>query len=116
MIQREVMAGDTFPIVYKHKPNGELADLPEGYDYMIGLHQDGSNAVTTYSYQNGDITNPETGIYRWEISHELSKSLKGNIIVEMVIYSRDASFVKHCSEPIKLVVIPSFMNDELDIE
>ena len=116
MIKKQVIAGDTFPIVYKHKPDGELSDLPEGYDYMIGLHQEGSTSVTVFSYQNGDIDNPDTGIYRWEISHDMSKNLKGNIIVEMVIYSRDASFVKHCSEPIILEVIPSFMNDQLDIE
>ena len=116
MIEREVMAGDTFSIVYKHKPNGVLSDLPEGYDYMIGLRQEGGQSVMTFSYQNGDITNEETGIYRWEITHELSKSLKGNIIVEMVIYSRYASFVKHCTEPIKLKVIPSFMNEYLDYE
>ena len=116
MIRREVIAGDTFPIIYKHKENGVLANLPEGYDLMIGLHQEGSKSVTTYSYQNGDVENAETGIYRWQISHEMSVSLKGSIIVEIVIYSRDASFVKHCSEPIKLEVIESFMNDYLDNE
>ena len=116
MIKRQVIAGDTFPIVYKHKPNGELQDLPEGYDYMIGLRPENGQKVTVFSYQNGDITNPETGIYRWEIRHDLSKSLKGNIIVEMVIYSRDASFVKHCTEPILLEVIQSFMNEQLDHE
>ena len=116
MIKRQVIAGDTFPIVSKHKPNGVLQDLPEGYDYMIGLRQEGSKSTTTFSYQNGDISNPETGVYRWEVSHEMSKNLKGDIIVEMVVYSRDASFVKHCSEPIVLEVIPSFMNEQLDTE
>ena len=110
MIKKQVIAGDTFPIDYKHKPKGVLSDLEEGYDYMIGLHQEGSKEVMTFSYQNGDITNPEKGIYQWKISHDLSKSLKGNIIVEMVIYSRDASLVKHCTEPILLEVIQSFMN------
>ena len=116
MIKKRVIAGDTFPIVYKHKPDGELSDLPEGYDYMIGLHRPGSQSVTTFSFRNGDISHPETGVYRWEISHKMSMGLNGNIIVEMVIYSRDGSFVKHCSEPIELEVLPSFMNDELDIE
>lgn len=116
MIKKRVMAGDTFPIDYKHKPNGVLSDLDDGYDYMIGLHQEGSKEVLTFSYQNGDIANPETGLYHWKISHELSKKLEGNIIAEMVIYSRDGSFVKHCSEPIELEVVPSFMNDHLDIE
>ena len=116
MIKKQVIAGDTFPIDYKHKPNGVLSDLDDGYDYMIGLHQEGSKEVITFSYQNGDITNPETGVYHWEITHELSKKLKGNIIVEMVIYSRNAKFVKHCTEPIVLEVIPSFMNEHLDIE
>ena len=110
-----MVQGDTFPVVYKHKENGVLADLPEGYDLMIGLRRDNSTAVTTFGYQNGDISNPETGVYRWEISHELSMSLEGNIMVEMVLYSRDGSFVKHCTEPIKLKVIESFMNEHLDI-
>ena len=116
MMHREVIAGDTFPIIYKHKENGVLADLPEGYDYMIGLRQEGSRLVTTFSYQNGDIENTETGVYRWQISHAMSVTLKGSIVVEMVIYSRDASFVKHCGEPIKLDVIESFMNEHLDNE
>lgn len=116
MIKKEVIAGDTFPIVYKHKVNGTIVDLPEGYDYMIGLRQEGSQNVTTFSYLKGDITPDGIGTYRWEISHELSKSLKGDIVVEMVIYNSDGSFVKHCSEPIMLTVIPSFMNEHLDIE
>ena len=116
MIKKQVIAGDTFPIVYKNKQDGVLVDLSEGYDYMIGLRQEGSKAVTVFSYRNGDITSEETGIYRWEISHEMSMTLEGNIIVEMVLYSRDASFVKHCSEPIMLEVLPSFMNEYLDIE
>lgn len=116
MIRKRIIAGDTFPIIYKHKPNGELEDLPDGYDYMIGLRQEGSQKPMVFSYQNGDITNPERGIYRWECKHELSKALKGNIIVEMVLYSRDASFVMHCSEPVTIEVIPSFMNDQLDHE
>lgn len=116
MIKKKVVAGDTFPITYTHKSNGVVADLPEGYDYMIGLRNEGSDAVTVFSYQNGDIKNPETGIYRWEISHKLSKTLEGNIIVEMVIYSRDASVVHHCSEPVVLEVIQSFMNEHLDHE
>ena len=116
MIRKRIIAGDTFPIIYKNKPNGELEDLPEGYDYMIGLRQEGSKKPMVFSYQNGDITNPERGIYRWECKHELSKALKGNIIVEMVLYSRDGSFVKHCSEPLMLEVQESFMNEQLDIE
>ena len=116
MIKMKVVAGDTFPITYTHKSNGVVADLPEGYDYMIGLRKEGEDAVTVFSYQNGDIKNTGTGIYRWEIRHELSKKLKGNIMVEMVIYSRDASVVKHCSEPVVLEVIPSFMNEHLDHE
>ena len=116
MIRKQVIAGDTFTIVYKHKPNGNLEDLPEGYDYMIGLRQEGGQSVTVFSYQNGDIKKEETGVYLWEISHDMSKSLKGCIIVEMVIYSRDAKFVKHCTEPITLEVIPSFMNEHLDHE
>lgn len=115
MIEKEVVQGDTFPVVYKHMENGVLADLPEGYDVMIGLRKENSTAVTTFSYQNGDISNPETGVYRWKISHELSMSLEGNIEVEMVLYSRDGSFVKHCTDPVKLTVIPSFMNEKLDI-
>ena len=70
MIEKEVVQGDTFPVVYKHMENGVLADLPEGYDVMIGLRKENSTAVTTFSYQNGDISNPETGVYRWKISHE----------------------------------------------
>lgn len=116
MIRKKVVAGDTFPIIYTHKSNGVVADLPEGYDYMIGLRQEDSPSVTVFSFQNGDIKNTDTGVYRWEISHELSQKLKGNIVVEMVIYSRDASFVKHCSEPIVLEVIESFMNEHLDHE
>lgn len=116
MIKKEVIAGDTFPIVYKHKENGTIADLPEGYDFVIGLRQEGSQNVKTFSYQNGDIGNPDKGVYRWECDHKFSMTLSGNIIVEMVLYSRDGSFVKHCSEPIKLEVVPSFMNEHLDIE
>ena len=116
MIEKPIMAGDTFPIVYKHMPNGELADLPEGYDYMIGLRPEDGKKLTVFSYRNGDIANPDKGIYRWECKHDLSMTLHGNIIAEMVIYSRDGSFVKHCSEPILLKVIPSFMNEVLEIE
>ena len=116
MIEKPIMAGDTFPIVYKHMPNGVLENLPEGYDYMIGLRPEDGKTVMVFSYRNDEIANPDTGIYHWECSHELSKSLHGNIVAEMVIYSRDASFVKHCSEPILLKVIPSFMNEHLDYE
>ena len=116
MIKKPIIAGDTFPIVYKHMPNGELRDLPDGFDYMIGLRQEGSKKPMVFSYRNGDILNPDKGVYRWECKHDLSMSLSGNIIAEMVIYSRDGSFVKHCSEPLLLEVQQSFMNDQLDIE
>ncbi len=117
MIKKEVIAGDTFPIVYKYKqPDGTITDMPEGYDLMIGLRNEESKTVTTFSYQNGDIKNPEKGIYRWEISHKMSMNLKGDIVVEMVVYSRDGSVVKHCTDPVLLTVVPSFMNEHLDIE
>lgn len=116
MIEKEVVQGDTFPVVYKHMENGVLADLPEGYDLIIGLRRDNSKVVTTFSYQNGDFeSQTETGVYRWKISHKLSMSLEGSVVVEMVLYSRDGSFVKHCTDPIKLKVIESFMNEHLDI-
>lgn len=117
MIQREVIAGDTFPIAFTYQDaNKNPIDLPEGYDYVIGLHQEGGKTVKVFSYQNGDIKNPETGVYKWEADHEFSMQLKGVIIVEMVIYSRDGSFVRHCKEPIRLTVLESFMNEYLDIE
>jgi hypothetical protein len=116
MIEQPINAGDTFPVVYKHMPNGVLEDLPEGYDYMIGLRPEDGKTVTTFSYRNNDIESRETGIYRWSCPHELSKSLKGNVVLEMVIYSRDLKFVRHCSEPVLLKVNPSFMNDYLDHE
>ena len=53
MIQREVIAGDTFPIIYRHRQNGQIADLPEGYDYMIGLHKENGENITTF-YNHGD--------------------------------------------------------------
>ena len=116
MIEKPVVAGDTFPIVYKHMPDGVLQNLPEGYDYMIGLRPEDGKNVMVFSFRNDDITNPDTGIYQWKCPHDLSTDLHGNIVAEMVIYSRDGSFVKHCSEPILLKVIPSFMNDALEIE
>lgn len=116
MLKKPIIAGDTFPIIYKHTPNGELQDLPDAYDYIIGLRREGSQSPMVFSFRNGDIDNPETGVYRWKCPHELSMTLKGNIVAEMVIYSRDGSFVKHCSEPILLEVAESFMNDQLDIE
>ena len=36
----EMTAGDTLPIVYKHRINDELVNLPEGYDIMFGLRQE----------------------------------------------------------------------------
>lgn len=117
MIKREVMAGDTFSLVYKHKPEGVLTDMPDAYNLMIGLHTEGGSKVETFSYQDGDFEpQTETGVYRWTIKHELSKNLKGTVIAEMVLYSRDLSFVQHCGEPIKLTVIPSLMNEEIENE
>lgn len=116
MIKKEVIAGDTFPIVYKHKENGIIANMPEGYDFMIGLRKKGSQTATIFSYRKGDIAQVGTGTYRWEISHEMSTNLEGDIMVELVVYNRDGSFVKHCIEPIMLSVLPSFMNEHLDIE
>ena len=113
MIQREVIAGDTFPIIYRHRQNGQIADLPVGYDYMIGLHKENGENITTFSYQNGDIERTELGTYVWKISHDLSKQLKGTVVVEMVVYSADLSYVHHCNEPIQLKVIPSFMNEKI---
>ena len=114
MIKKQITAGETFPIVYRHRPDGVPANLPEGYDYMIGLRQEGSQSVRTFSYRNGEIENPEAGVYRWTISHEMSMNLRGNIVVSVVVYSRDASFVKYCDDPVVLEVTPCYMNDQLD--
>lgn len=116
MIQIKAVAGDTFDIVYHHKQNGVLTNLPEGFDYMIGLRRKGSAAVTTFSYQRGEIENTDTGVYSWRISHELSATLSDTVVVEMVLYNRDASFVQHCAEPIELIIQESFMNNEIDYE
>ena len=116
MIPEEITAGDTFVIRYKHKQNEELADLPEGYELLYGLRQEGSHKVIVYSYRNGEIENPDKGVYIKRIDHELSKSLSGTIVIEMVIYSRDGSVVLHCGRPRRVVVNQSFMNEYLDIE
>jgi len=112
----EMTAGDTLPIVYKHKINDELVNLPEGYDLMFGLRQENGSSVVTYSYQSGEIENPDPGVYRKRLDHKFSQSLSGTIVIEMVIYSRDGSFVQHCGSPMKVKVLPSFMNEHLDIE
>lgn len=112
MIQREVIAGDTFSIVYKHMPEGVLVDLPEGYDYVLGLRQEGGTHPMTFKLSENQIQHePGTGIYTWKISHDLSKSLKGTVMVEMLVYSIDRAFVQHCNEPVRITVIPSFMNE-----
>lgn len=116
MIPEEITAGDTFLIRYKHKQGEELADLPEGYNLLFGLRQQGSHKVILYNYRDGEIENPEKGIYVKRVDHELSKSLSGTIVIEMVIYSRDGSVVLHCGKPRKVEVHESFMNDYLDIE
>lgn len=116
MKEEETTAGDTFLIRYKHKENEILTDLPEGYDLLFGLRQEGNNTVIIYSYRNGEIENSERGIYVKRIDHKLSKTLSGTIVIEMVIYSRDGSVVLHCGKPKKVVVHPSFMNEYLDIE
>ena len=112
----EMTAGDTLPIVYKHRINDEFVNLPEGYDLMFGLRQEDSKSVVTYSYQSGEIENPEKGVYKKRLDHKFSQSLSGTIVIEMVIYSRDGSFVQHCGSPRKVKVLPSFMNEHLDIE
>ena len=112
----EMTAGDTLPIVYKHKINDEYVNLPEGYDLIFGLRQENGSSVVTYSYQNNEIENTEAGVYMKRLDHEFSKSLSGTIVIEMVIYSRDGSFVQHCGSPRKVKVLPSFMNEYLDIE
>ena len=111
MIQREVIAGDTFSIVYKHQPDGVLADLPEGYDYVIGLRQDGSSQPTVFKLSQGQVRHTSTGVYTWTISHDLSKQLSGKVLVEMLVYSIDHAYVQHCNEPVCITVTPSFMND-----
>ena len=111
----EMTAGDTLPIVYKHKINDEYVNLPEGYDLIFGLRQENGSSVVTYSYQNNEIENTEAGFYMKRLDHEFSKSLSGTIVIEMVIYSRDGSFVQHCGSPRKVKVLPSFMNEYLDI-
>lgn len=113
MTQIERVAGDTFPIIYKHRQDGQIADLPEAYDYMIGLHKENGETITTFSYQNGDIIRTDVGTYVWRISHELSKKLKDIVVIEMVVYSADLSYVHHCNEPVHLKVIPSFMNEKI---
>ena len=116
MIPEEITAGDTFFIRYKHKQEEVLTEIPEGYDLLFGLRQEGGNKVIVYSYRNGDIENTDKGIYVRKVDHELSKSLSGTIVIEMVLYSRDGSVVLHCGNPKKVVVHPSFMNEYLDIE
>lgn len=116
MINRKVIAGDTFSIVYYHKQGDTIADLPEGYDYVIGLRQEDGKTVTSFKYSKGEIQKTATGTYRWKISYELSKTLKDVVIAEMLIYSIDRAFVQHCEEPIRIEVIPSFMNDVIEEE
>ena len=116
MIKREITAGDTFAVVYKHKPDGELVDMPDAYDIAIGLRRESGESIASFSYQDGDIEKTDTGTYRWQIGHELSKSLEGVVIIEMTVYSVDYSFVQHCNEYIQLVVTPSLMNEVIDNE
>ena len=116
MTKKEITAGDTFAVVYKHKPDGTIVDMPEAYDLAIGLRRENGEFIASFSYQAGDIVKTDTGVYRWEISHDLSKSLEGVVIIEMTVYSADYSFVQHCNEYIQLVVTPSFMNSVIDNE
>lgn len=116
MIPEEITAGDTFLLRYKHKQEGVLTEIPEGYDILFGLRQEGGHKVIVYSYRNGEIENPDKGVYSKLIDHDLSKTLSGTIVIEMVIYSRNGSVVQHCCHPKKVKVNPSFMNEYLDIE
>ena len=60
----EMTAGDTLPIVYKHKVNDEYVNLSEGYDLMFGLRQENGSSVETYSYQNDEIENTEPSLHK----------------------------------------------------
>lgn len=116
MIKKQVIAGDTFSIVYYHKQGDTIADLPEGYDYVIGLRQEDGKTVTSFKYSKNEIQKIATGTYRWQIDYELSKTLKDVVIAEMLVYSIDKAFVQHCNEPIRIEVIPSFMNNVIEEE
>lgn len=111
MIDKEIVAGDTFPIVYTHKQNGVVADMPEAYDCVIGLRNENGGSIITFSYQNNDIERVAEGTYRWKLPFELSKSLSGTVIIEIVVFSADLSYVQHSLESVRLKVIPSYMND-----
>lgn len=117
MNQRTVIAGDTFSIVYKHKPEGTLADLPEGYEYVLGLRKVGGKEVKAFKLSKGEISHSEgPGVYRWTAEYEFSKSLSGEIVAEMLFYSADKTVVQHCNEPLGIKVLPSFMNEVIDAD
>ena len=113
VIKKEITAGDTFSITYKHKQDGEIADMPEAYDLVIGLFDQNGARIAAYKYQDGDISNPETGVYKWTISHEASVALPDLVVIKMTIYSADLSFVQHCNQVVYVTVLRTEMNDEL---
>lgn len=106
-------SGDTFDITYVRKVNDEIQDLPEGYDFAIGIYKaDGTN-VGVYKLSEEDIQHTETGTYVLSIDHELSTSLEGNVTFEMVIYDEDKTVVKHFSDALIIHFTTKRMNSQI---
>lgn len=106
-----LQAGNTVPLHYTHKVNGEAADFESGDNFIIAIYNINRRCLFNASIEDGTIIKgSNTGEYICTMNFEDTVNMPDKTIMEMVVKDSDGT-VKHIEDDVMIFWNNNTIND-----
>ena len=94
--------GGVFWLAFAYSEDNEQIQLPEGCGFLIGLYDMNGGLVASFKSSEGQVEYND-GIYLIKITHDISKKIVGEVLMEITVYSQDLTVVEHTTDIVRIV-------------
>lgn len=86
--------------------------IPTGTQILVGMYDMKGNYITSYRTEDGTVEIHED-MYRFKLTHDVSKKIVGKVTLEITMHNADNSIVEHADEVLTLSFEPRRNNSLL---
>lgn len=103
------------PLVFKYRVGGVVTELPQGYDFVVGIYVAPGTPVYIARLSDSTIVKDKDDptILRLMLSHDVTVNMVGDYTMEVTVFESSMSDVSHSKRIVKLHSEPRYNNEHL---
>lgn len=99
-----IPGGNTYALSFQFMDGDNPVVLPQDYDLIVGIYDLYENLLKKGSYLEGSITLLPNNIYKLSVTHEESKKMEGQVIMEVTVANASRTVVAHSKDTVTIKV------------